>query len=108
MEMNPSTVRRKPFVCECGDPPVKVNSCREPVCLRCSKLENTREVYVKKGAKSEYDLGGVKGNKHWDKIWGDDTPVLWPDAIARLDSMLKAVELDAANKCQQVLTSQMG
>ncbi len=89
MEIDYTIERRKPFECECGDPPFKLNSCREPVCERCSRLEQRRDMYGRKNdTTAETELSPVKGNKHWDKNWVDNTPILYPDAIARLDRML--------------------
>lgn len=93
-------IRRKAFVCECGYPAIKRNSCKEPVCARCAGMESIRGhdgTYAKTRVKKDWDLGGVIGHKHWDKMnLFDVEPILYPEAIARLETLLSAIQTSTA------------
>lgn len=87
-------VLRKPFICECGEPGIKRNSCKEPVCFRCASLEAIRghdgnyakNKVVKVRADFDREPHGTKQDLRIP--WFDTTPVLYPDAIARIDRLL--------------------
>lgn len=36
--------KKKPFVCDCGDPAVRRDSCRSPICQRCYDMDRTLNI----------------------------------------------------------------
>lgn len=84
-------IRRKPFVCACGQTAIRKKN-GYPECDRCLSLENDRPKTYALGQRptAEWKCGGVVGNKDWNNVVWDFEPILIPDALARLESMLAA------------------
>ena len=83
--------KKKLFECGCGGVPVKKDSNREWVCAICSEREATRAPYAKSGV-NESVRTKLKTQKDWEHPSEEFIPVLYPDAIARLESMLKGLD----------------
>lgn len=79
--------------CDCGRPAVKRDSCKSPMCARCAWLESQsgmREGYIISRVISSAPVQSRR--KDWERHWMEEDPILLPEALARLDKKLKAVD----------------
>ncbi len=88
---------KRPFICDCNEPAVKYDSCHNPICPRCIKLQSIRDMYggttsgVQDDGKDEF-YGTTKG--HNKRIWinePDTEPIILKDCLARLERVLAQV-----------------
>ncbi len=92
--------RLLPAFCDCGKPATTRNVAKERVCESCRELERLARERKGRYAKGEVRVSDLEHVKQEKRILNfkelfDDSPIIAPDAIARLDSML-AVGLQKA------------
>jgi hypothetical protein len=78
---------KKPFVCECGEPAVKRNSNREPICAECDRLARITSYtggYLAAQRPRKPELSTA--------VDGPEECSIVSSAMERLESMLKAVD----------------
>jgi len=91
----------KPKVCDCGSPATTRNVARDYVCDRCRAIERAA-----RENRGRYALGLISKVREWRAPqrerhtqnfmeFLDQTPIIAPDSIARLNAMLS----DGLQKC---------
>ena len=80
---------KKPFICACNQPAYRKKHGNEPVCIRCDKIELAYGMRDRKPKGNSRFLHPKDPVSRWDMF--DDTPILLPDALARINAMLDKV-----------------
>lgn len=100
----------KPFICDCGNPAIKLTSNREPVCARCHGMEKQMQFMIRANAKvgttAKVDMRGHAMNwEHRYATYCDDSPIAgaslemlerWLACLALVECGPQSVELKEA------------